>query len=163
MLSKLTWTISHMWNNERFYQFNWILTQARITSIMNLCTRIISTIMLFLWCLIIAFQKLSNKCSYKFSSILQLKQNKRMSAIMIFYGAMLLPFNNCPMNVLINSVETEVTSIRYLHMCIISTIFNLVLINVPSFLKNIPLLVMFPLDSFPCIPCSIKQSVFLYF
>ena len=36
------WTISHMWNTERIYQFNQILTQTRITSFINLHMRIIS-------------------------------------------------------------------------------------------------------------------------
>ena len=43
------WTILHMWNTERIYQFHWILTQTQITSIRNLHMHIISisAIMIF--------------------------------------------------------------------------------------------------------------------
>ena len=58
----------------------------------------------------------------------------RITAIMIFFGAMLLPFKYCPMNVLINLVEfqlkPEVISIRNLRMRIISAVMNFYLCHV---------------------------------
>ena len=42
-----------------------------------------------------------------------------ISAIIIFYGAMLLPFKNCPMNVLVSSLlkfETEAIRVSSLNI-----------------------------------------------
>ena len=61
----------------------------------------------------------------------------RITASMIFFDAMLLPFKYCPMNVLINLVEfqlkPEVISIISLRMRIISAIMNFYLCHVIAF------------------------------
>ena len=74
--------------------------------------RLISAIMNFYWSHTIALQKLSNERSYKFSRILTLTEvmsirimRMRIIFAIIFFGPMLFPFKNCPMNVLISLTE----------------------------------------------------------
>ena len=95
------------------YKFSWILTLTEIRTIRILRLSVISAIMNFYGSHVIALQKLSNERSYKLSWILTLTEVisiwiLRMLiiyTIINFYWSILLPFKNCPMNVLINLVE----------------------------------------------------------
>ena len=106
-------------SNERSYKFSWILTLTEAISIVILHMRIIYTIMNFYWSMLLHFKNCPIS-SYKFSIILTLTEVRTIrilrmsliSTIMNFYGShnppfwifigLLLPFKNCPMNVLIN-------------------------------------------------------------
>ena len=90
-------------SNERSYKIRWILTLTEVISIRILRLRIISTIMNFYWSHAIPLQKLSNEHSYKFSLIFD--SNRSCKHFEYFMVLSLLPFKNCPMNVLISLAE----------------------------------------------------------
>ena len=95
------------------YKFSRILNLTESISIRILRMRIIYAIMNFYWSHAISLQKLSNERSYKFSWILTLTEvisirilrMRINSDIIIFFGPILLPFKNCPMNDLISLAE----------------------------------------------------------